>query len=159
MKKKLRPIHGFAIILAFAGGVLALELMSSGWLSHPGYQRVSPDRDGMVRIDVSDLERNRVRFYRFLNTGNQEVKFLVGRDEHGVIQVGFDAGESHFKLGRGFSFQDGWIVDNKCETANRLSRVNEGGSGCMPTPVEHRVEGDTLVIAENDVLQGWRYFR
>jgi hypothetical protein len=29
----------------------------------------------------------------------------------------------------------------------------------MPTPVVHRVEGDTLVIAESDMLKGWRYFR
>ena len=34
-----------------------------------------------------------------------------------------------------------------------------GSSGCRPVPLPHKVDGNALVLAENDVLVGWRYFR
>ena len=28
----------------------------------------------------------------------------------------------------------------------------------LPAPLRHRLDGQTLVLAESDVLTGWRYF-
>jgi Predicted membrane protein len=50
-------------------------------------------------------------------------------------------------------------VCNKCDKSFRLAEVNAGGGGCKPVPLEHRVSGDELVIAEADILEGWRLFR
>lgn len=151
---RFRPIHGILFVPVFVVGVFLL----AGGFGLAKHQRVSPDADGVVRIDVSDLDRSEVRFYRFLNRGNQEVKLLVGRDHHGVIQVGFDASESHARVGRGFRHEGDWVVDAKCDTASRLDEVNQGGGGCRPVPLEHRVEGEELVLLEQDVLRGWRLF-
>ena len=157
--KKLTPVRALVLLGVFFALVFVAEEFRRGTFGHPGYTRVGPDDAGLVRIDTSDLERLEVRFYRFLNTGNQEVLFLVGRDEEGVIQVGFNANDGHYKLRRGFSYQDGWIVDNKCETTVRLSAINRGGGGCKPVAIAHRMDGDELVITEADMLRGWRYFR
>lgn len=156
---KLTPARALlAVILVFLAVLGGQRLLSAGQdLSK--YQRVSPDAQGTVRIPVGDLENLEVRFYRFLNRGSQEVFFFVGRDEHGTVQVGFDAGESHHHLRRGFSFQDGWVTDNRCDSTSRLSTVNAGGGGCKPTPLRHEMVGDELVLQERDVLVGWRYFR
>lgn len=156
--RRLRPVH--AVLLVVALVVVALGLPGlRGQAGDDGHQRVSADAQGVVRIDVADLGRRAVRFYRYLNPGNQEVRFLVGRDEGGTLQVAFDANELCYKLGRGFQYQDGWLVCRKCEKSFRLSEVNAGGGGCMPIPLAHRVEGDTLVLREDDILAGWRYFR
>ncbi len=156
---KLRPIHAIAFVGAVATLLLAADHFVRGRRSYSAYERIGPDADGVVRIDVGDLKRLEVRFYRFLNAGNQEVRFLAGRDEEGALQVGFDANDSHYKTDRGFSYQDGWITDNNCETTTRLSTINHGGRGCKPVAVKHRVDGDMLLIAEADMLAGWRYFR
>ena len=156
---KLNPMHALVAVAAFAGLVLVADQFARGRRSYSAYERIGPDADGVVRLDVSDLERREVRFYRFLNAGNQEVRFLVGRDQTGTVQVGFDANDSHYKTDRGFSYQDGWITDNKCETTTRLSAINQGGKGCKPAAVKHRLEGDRLIITEADMLAGWRYFR
>lgn len=156
---RIRPIHALAVVTVFMAVVVFAEYAWEGGFDHSGYERVRPNPEGNVVIDVSDLDEEEVRFYRFLNAGNQEVKFLVGRDGSGTLQVGFDASETHSILGRGFTAQDGWIVDNKCDSAVRLESVNEGGRGCRPVPLEHRVVGDELILAEQDVLRGWRYFR
>lgn len=156
---RLRPIHALLLVLLFTTLVVAADFAWEGGFGHSGYERVRPGDDGVVTVDVSDLPRNEVRFYRFLNAGNQEVKFLVGRDRHGTIQVGFDASETHSILGRGFRHQGEWIVDNKCDSAVRLETVNDGGRGCRPVPLAHRVEGDRVILREDEILRGWRYFR
>ena len=136
------------------GAQAALE----GRLNPSGFRQVTPERDGTLRIGVADLKPQEVRFYRFLNSGNQEVRFLVGRDKEGEVQVGFDASETHGKNGRGFRHEGEWLVDNKCDTASRLAEVNASRGGCRPVPLKHRIEGNQLVLAEDDILQGWRLF-
>jgi uncharacterized membrane protein len=152
--KRFRPIHGILLVPVFVVGIFIL----AGGFGMTQHQRVSPDAQGTVRIDVGDLGEGKVRFYRFINRGNQEVKFFVGRDRHGEIQVAFDAGETHSVVGRGFRHEGDWMVDNKCDTAIRLEEVNDGGGGCRPVPLEHRLQGQQVVLNEGDILKGWRLF-
>ena len=155
--KRFRPIHGIALVLLLMAAVLGAERLMSK--NRNRYQRVGPDASGRVELDVAALAPLEVRLYRFLNAGNQEVRFLVGRDGGGALQVAFDASENDFKLKRGFRADGAWIVNNKCETSIRLSEVNQRPSGCAPVPIPFRTEGDRLVLAETDLLAGWRYFR
>lgn len=152
--KRFRPIHGVLVVPVFVVAIFVLV----GGFRLGDHQKVSPDADGKVRIDVNDLGKSKVRFYRFINRGNQEVKFFVGRDRIGVIQVAFDAGETHAKVGRGFRHEGDWMVDNKCDTAIHLEEVNQGGGGCRPVPLEHRVVGQQVILEEGDILKGWRLF-
>lgn len=152
-------MHGVVLVVVFMALFLAVNYAHEGGFQRGGYQRIGPDPDGNVRIDVGDLDKGDLRFYRFLNPGNQEVKLFVGRDGSGEIQVGFDASEICFKYKRGFDYADGWLTCRKCDKSFHLKDVNENRGGCAPVAVRHRVEGDQLIIAENAVLEGWRYFR
>ena len=155
MGARFRPWHGVVAVGLVVAGVVAAQRALEG---RPGFTQVSPDEGGVVRIPLAGLGPNQVRFYRFLNRGNQEVLFFVGRDGRGTVQVAFDASENHFKLRRGYRHQGEWIVDNKCDSAFRLSEINAGGGGCKPVPLPHRIEGESLVLGEADLLQGWRLF-
>ncbi len=151
---KFKPIHGILIVVAAVAGLALID----GRPGRADHQQVRAAPDGMVRINVTDLDRGQVRFYHYLNSANQEVEFFVGRDPGGTVQVAFDASENHFKRRRGFRFQDGWIVDNQCGSSFRLSSVNSGGGGCTPIPLPHRTAGNEVVITEPELLQGWRLF-
>lgn len=155
--KRFNPAYGLAIVLVVTVLVLATQWVMAG--GSRGFERVGPDDEGRVVLDLTGLERQDVRFYRFLNYGNQEVKFFVGRDGDGVVHVAFDASENDYKRKRGFRFEDGWMVNNKCDTAGRLTDVNSGGGGCRPVPLPHSLDGDRLTLFETDILAGWRYFR
>lgn len=155
--RRFKPIHGFLVVLVFVAAVLGADYVLEGRRS--GFERVGPDRDGLVHISLAGLEPQQVRFYQFLNAGNQEVHFFVGRDGAGHVQVGFDGNEICFKTKRGYRHEGEWLVCNKCDKSFRLAAVNQGGGGCNPIPLRHRVQGEELVIAEADVLGGWRLFR
>lgn len=156
---RFRPVHGIAIVLLVFGAVLFAEMAYEGRLGRAEYERVTPGPDGAMAIDLAGLGPQDVRFFRFLNPGNQEVRFFVGRDAAGAVQVGFDANELCAKTKRGYRHEGEWLVCNKCDKSFRLAEVNAGGGGCKPVPLKHRVEGDRLLLAENDVLAGWRLFR
>lgn len=155
MATRFRPIHGAALLIAVMVAVFFLEQALAG---RTRFERVMPAADGSVQISLAGLEPGQIRFYQFLNRSNQEVRFFAARDSEGVIQVGFDASESDYKRKRGFRLEGEWLVNNKCETAGRLSEVNRGSGGCRPVPLRHRVEGDQLLLAESDILSGWRLF-
>lgn len=157
--RRFKPIHGVFVVLLFIGAVLLADMAFEGRLGGTGMELVKPEQDGQVKINVADLKPQEVRFYRFLNRGNQEVHFFVGRDGAGTVQVAFDANETCAKLKRGYRHDGEWVICKKCEKSFRLAEVNAGGGGCKPIPLEHRVEGGQLLIAEADVLKGWGLFR
>lgn len=156
--RRFRPLHGVLAFGLLFAAVLAAQFVWEGGLTRPKYQRSPAPVSGQVTIELADLARSQVRFFRYINPGNQEVRFLVARDSDGVVQVAFDASENDFKMKRGFRQDGDWIVNNKCDTSCRLSEINQGG-GCRPIPLRHRLDGERLVLAENDILEGWRYFR
>ena len=155
--KRFRPIHGVLIVTGLMAAVLGAERLLSG--HRTSYERVGPDARGEVVLEVGDLRPLQIRFFRFLNAGNQEVKFFVARDENGALQVAFDASDNDFKLRRGFRLDGAWIVNNKCSTSFHVSEINSQPSGCAPVPLRFRAAGDRVVLAESDILEGWRYFR
>jgi uncharacterized membrane protein len=156
--RRFKPVHGVLIVLAVLGVIWGAEAAWEARLHSSGFRRVSPDRGGQVRIDVGDLKPQEVRFFQFLNAGNQEVHFFVGRDKEGQLQVAFDASETCAKFKRGFRHEGEWMVCNKCDKAFRLTGVSSGGQGCEPIPVQHQLAGSELVLAETDILRGWRLF-
>lgn len=156
--RRIKPIQGVALILAALGLLWGLEYYLEGRQHQADFQRIAPDGRGEVRIAVRDLEPLQVKFFRFLNAGNQEVKFFVGRDPGGHVQVAFDANETCAKTKRGYRHDGEWVVCNKCDKAFRLTEVNAGGGGCKPVPLPFREASDEIVVAEADILKGWRLF-
>lgn len=156
--KRIKPVQAFTLVLA----ALCLLWGVEYWVSERQHQgefvRVAPDNRGEVRIAVAEIAPRQVRFYRFLNSGNQEVKFFIGRDPLGHLQVAFDANETCAKGKRGYRPDGEWVVCNKCDKAFRLAEVNAGGGGCKPVPLEFQEEGTEVRLAEANILKGWRLF-
>ena len=155
---RVRPLHGLLLVAVLVVGGVVADFAIEGGLRGVRFTRVAPDPQGEVRIDVSDLGVNELRFFRFLNAGNQEVKFFIARDRNGDLQVAFDASETHARVGRGFRQDGEWVIDNKCDTPTRIAEIDDGHGGCSPVPLAFRAEGNTVVLAENQILRGWRLF-
>ncbi len=156
--RRVRPVTAILFVLAIGAALWFTDQLVQGGFSQANFERVAPGRDGTVRVSLAGLGPSQVRFYRFLNAGNQEVRFFVGKDPQGALAVAFDANEICAKAKRGYRHEGDWVVCNKCDKAFRLAEVNAGGGGCKPIPLAYRVEGDELQLSESDVLKGWRYF-
>ena len=159
VSRRFRPIYGLVLIPLFMGAVLVADLAWDGGLGGKRFERVGPDPQGQVRLRVGDLGAGDIRFYRFLNAGNQEIKFFVARDRNSDLQVAFDANEICYKSKRGYKPSGDWVVCNKCDKSFRIEEINAGGGGCKPVPVKFAQVGDEVLLEEGDILVGWRYFR
>jgi phosphodiesterase/alkaline phosphatase D-like protein len=104
--RRFKPIHGVSLVLLSVAAILTAEFLFESQRGGDT-QRVSPGRDGKVRVSLAGLEPQQVRFYQFLNTGNQEVRFFVGRDAGGHVQVAFDGNEVCAKTKRGYWHEAG----------------------------------------------------
>lgn len=155
---RIRPLHALLFVLLAFGALYGADWLFEGGLRQSNFERVSPGADGQVAIDVAALKDGEVHFYRFLNRANQEVKFFVGRDVQGVVQVGFDASEVCAKRKRGFKADGEWMVCRTCDKSFRLSETNSNPGGCAPLAMAHRLVGSQLILAESDILAGWRLF-
>jgi uncharacterized membrane protein len=157
--RTLRPFYALLLVLVVFGTVMAADFALEGGFSRESFTRVQPNKEGWVHLDLGELATGQVHFYRFLNYGNQEVRFFVGRDDSDEVHVAFDANEACYKLKRGYSYGDGWLVCNKCDKAFELKGINSGGGGCSPVPIPFKRQGSTLTLSESDILAGWRFFR
>ncbi len=158
--RRFKPLHGILIVLAVMGAVWGAQAALDSRLNPSGFIQISPDRQGVVKIGLADLKPREVRFYRFLNSGNQEVHFLVGRDSAGR-RAGRLRRQRDLRQARAGLPARGRLagVQQVRQVASAWREVNAGGGGCKPVPLKHRIEGDQLVLAEADILQGWRLFR
>lgn len=154
---RFRPIHGILLVVLFLAGVLFADYVLDD--ARGEQTQVQPAKDGTVRIDIASLEASEVRFFHFINYANQEAEFFVARDPENQLQVAFDANEICYKKRRGYRDEGEWVVCNACDKSFRLAEVNDGGGGCKPVPLEFQVQGDQLVLQEDEILRGWRYFR
>lgn len=155
---RFKPIHGIIVVAVLIGLTVVSDVALEGGFRGSSFIRVGPDAAGNVVINVANLKRGQVKFYRFLNPGNQEVKFFVGRDHTGALQVAFDANEICAKRKRGFHQDGTWMVCNVCDRSTKLSEVNKGLGGCSPVPLRFTVNGNQLVLTSQDILQGWHFF-
>lgn len=156
--KRIKPAQAFTLVLAALFVLWGVEYLVSSRQHQADFALVGPDNRGEVRIAAGGIAPLQVRFFRFLNAGNQEVKFFVGRDSLGHLQVAFDANETCAKGKRGYHPDGEWVVCNKCDKAFRLAEVNAGGGGCKPVPLAFQEDGSDVRLAEADILKGWRLF-
>lgn len=155
---RIRPLHALLLVFVAFGAIYGADWVIDGGFRQSSFERVTPGPDGEVEIDIGGLGNGQVRFFRFLNAANQEVKFFVGRDTAGVVQVAFDANESCAKRKRGYRADGEWMVCRTCDKAFRLTETNANHGGCSPVALPHRLAGNRLRLTEGEILAGWRLF-
>ena len=75
-----------------------------------------------------------------------------------MIRAAFDACDVCWPEGKGY-VQDGTaMVCRNCGRRFESVMVNEVQGGCNPAPLERTIQGDQVVILEEDLKKGQTYF-
>lgn len=147
-------LAGTAAALLLAA-ILAAVLAGCG----PGQAKgtaVAP-HDGVFRLDVSGIKGGEVRFFNYA-TGGKSVVFFVARTQGGEIRTAFDACITCYPHKMGYRLEAGSVVCVKCGTAFGLDELGRGKGNCVPIAIEHRLDGDGIVIDEAVIISGARWF-
>ncbi len=139
------------VVAVAAGGYLLLgQGASDGYAKVKGY-------DGVVRIDLADVSDGQAHYFKFASSRG-EIKFFVVKSVDGVMRAAFDACDVCYREKKGYRQEGNMMVCNNCNMKFRTDRVNEVKGGCNPAPLSRKIEGQQLVINEQDIVNGAWYF-
>ena len=149
-----------------AGKIIALLVVVAiaavgGWLTlgggtSDGFAAVK-SVSGEVRLDLSAFNDGKAHYYKF--SGNKgEIKFFVVKSIDGVVRAAFDACDVCFPEKKGYRQEGNFMVCNNCGQRFRTDLVNEVKGGCNPAPLLRKIDGQQLVISEQDINNGSSYF-
>jgi len=113
--------------------------------------------EGQIQIPLKDVNDGKAHHYAFKADG-KEIPFFVVKSPDGVVRAAFDACDVCFPEKKGYSQKGENMICNNCGRKFHVSRVNVEEGGCNPAPLKRKVVGNSLVIMEQDVLPGKRYF-
>ena len=148
------------IFLQLSLSLLLVTLFSfsslAGWGLFSQYEPVQV-KDGEVKIDLADIDDGEAHYYVY-EKNNREIKFFVIKSPDGVMRAAFDACDVCYPDKKGYSQDGDFMVCNNCGQRFHSNRVNVVKGGCNPAPLARQVVGNQLVIKEQDIEPGGRYF-
>lgn len=144
-----------AIIMAFCL-VVASATGAHAFLGFGGkYEQVKADK-GVVRVAAASVT-DTARFYKYEQDG-KTVRFFLVKDGAGKLHAAFDACDVCFREGKGYE-QDGPNMRCvNCGMKFNTARVGDVKGGCNPSPLAFTLEGASIAIAADTLMQGARLF-
>lgn len=131
-------------------------LVAAATVGHDPYPLVTAE-EGLVRFPMSTFEDHKAHFYTYMHEG-RPIEFFVLKSKDGVVRAAFNACDVCFMAKKGYHQEGDEMVCDNCGNRFPSNKINEVRGGCNPSPLDRSVEGDTLMITVEDIVDGQQYF-
>jgi hypothetical protein len=131
-------------------------LVSAATYGHDPYPLAEAE-NGQVRFALSTFDDHKAHYYTYMHEG-RPIEFFVLKSRDGVVRVAFNACDVCFASRKGYRQEGDEMVCNNCGNRFPSNQINEVRGGCNPSPLTRRLEGDTLVILVEDIVEGLGFF-
>jgi uncharacterized membrane protein len=148
--------HIVAVVAAF-GIVASTAFAAVGNFTVPCVE-VKP-QNGVFQFPVSAFQDGKARHFVYKHAPNQEVRFFVVKSADGVIRAALDACEVCYRAKKGYIQQGNDMICINCGLKFRTDKVGEFRGGCNPHPLNRAVKDGNIIISQEEVLSGLRYFQ
>jgi len=151
--RKVPRLIAIAVVIAVAavGGFL----LGSGDAGGAAYVKAV---NGTVVLPLHEVEDGRAHYYAYKAADGAVIRFFVLKSHDGVVRAAFDACDVCYKSDKGYRQEGDNMVCNNCNQQFASDRINEVKGGCNPAPLTRNVDGDRLLLSEQELLAGRRYF-
>jgi len=136
--------------------LFAAVLLFAGSCNHKPHYGTVPLDNRQASIDISSLRESVPEFYTAVLEGKRVDFFLVMMN--GEISSYFDACKECYFKKLGYHNDAGAMVCRACNVRFPLDRLNTGIGGCYPIRLKGTREGNTYVIAREDLEAGRKLF-
>jgi hypothetical protein len=131
-------------------------LVSSATHGHAPFPLVV-ESDGKVRLSLDTFDDYMAHYYTYMHQG-RPIEFFVLKSKDGVVRAAFNACDVCYLSKKGYTQDGDYVICNNCGQRFPADGINDVHGGCNPSPLARVVDGDTLVILVEDIVQGLRYF-
>lgn len=108
-------------------------------------------------IPLAEVNDGKAHYYS-IDVDGTEVRFFVLKSKDGVIRAAFDACDVCYRSKKGYSQNGDFMICNNCGMRFHSTRINVLSGGCNPSPLERAIDGDSLIISQDAVRAGKKYF-
>jgi len=127
-------------------GTVSLVAMARG-----GPQFTSVSANHTVSIQINDLRPGDVRFFKYGDRADDQIGFLLARDNTGRIKATLDACERCYMYHQGYASSHGSLICRFCGNRYRLESMESGLASCVPMKLPFRITGQTVIIKSVDL--------
>jgi hypothetical protein len=111
-----------------------------------------------VTLPLEAFADGQARFYKYVTTAGQEVRFFVMKSADGVVRAAYDACDVCYRERKGYHQEGDDMVCNNCGRHFPSRSINDIEGGCNPAPLERAIRGNQVVISAAAVAAGVAYF-
>jgi uncharacterized membrane protein len=154
IQKDSRLIVGALIVAVI---VSTFSLAFAGNFTVPA-QEVKPV-NGAFTFPVSAFADGKAKHFEYKISPNESVRFFIVKSTDGVIRAALDACEKCFRAKKGYVQQGNDMTCINCGLKFRTDKVNEVTGGCNPHPLARTIQGDKLIVSQQEVASGLRFFQ
>ncbi len=146
-----------AVLTAFIT-ILAIVPEAFAWNFSVPTQEVKPT-NGVFAFPVNAFQDGKAKYFQFSPAPNQKIRFFVVKSTDGLIRAAFDACDVCWRAKKGYVQQGNDMVCVNCGLKFRTDKVNEVTGGCNPAALKRTVQGGNVIISQQDVMSGLRFFQ
>jgi len=163
-KKNPVPIVIAAVVVIALAAGLGLFLFPGGE-SAKNTSANSPSgtaipEKGRFTYAVSLFDDGKARHFQYADTESKTtIGYFILKSTDGVIRAAFDACDVCWRAGKGYYQEGSSMVCRNCGRRFESVMVNEVQGGCNPAPLNRIIEGNQVVILEDDLKKGHTYFK
>ncbi len=154
-----RPLFHIASLTVLA--VLGLMVTSSSaqnWNFVVPAIEVRP-ANGVFQFPVTAFSDGSAKHYIYKHSPSEWIRFFIVKSGDGVVRAAFDACDVCFHGKKGYIQQGPEMVCANCGLKFKTEKINEIKGGCNPAPLKRTIKGANLLITQNDILSGLKYFQ
>ena len=149
---------GLACVAMLAVGLTYQDVYASRPPTLSEATRVTPDDQGNIRIAITPVADGNLHRFDFIASDGHRVRFfLINRYDADHVRMGVVFDTCMICGDKGYIQEGNEIICISCNVHLFRPSIGKPG-GCNPVPLDHEIEGDSVVIAANALERGAKYF-
>lgn len=162
MKKEYTVGKSLAQSAGIAALALVCVLLSTGfgyaWNFQVPCTEIKP-QNGTFVFPVSAFNDGKAQYFEYKHSPSEWIRFFVVKSTDGVIRAAFDACDVCYRQKKGYVQQEKNMICVNCGLKFRTDKVNEVTGGCNPSALKRVIQGDKVIVTQQDVMTGLRFFK
>lgn len=151
-------VHGVRIAASAAICLLIATSFGYAWNFQVPCTEVKP-QNGTFVFPVAAFNDGKAKYFEYKHSPKEWIRFFVVKSTDGVIRAAFDACDVCFRQKKGYVQQGTNMICVNCGLKFRTDKVNEVTGGCNPSALKRVVQGDKVIVTQQDVMTGLRLFQ
>jgi uncharacterized membrane protein len=145
-KKRTGRLLVFATVALVA---IAISLAAVG--IGPQTTSVAANGSGLISIDAHDVQPGKVRFFSYRDDAGARIRFILTRDQAGLVRGAFDACQRCYNFHKGYTTHDGYLICRLCGNRYKVEDKNLGVASCTPVSLPVQTSGSAIQIKTEDL--------